>query len=101
MKARYYILKLPASNPRWNLDVPSKINLNDYVAVWTDEIDFEDIIEKLEELFTDFNIFHPKNYGASSLSVGDVVLVKDKETRNITCYGCMGIGWKKVQVEEM
>lgn len=105
MKRRYYILKLPANDPHWCCDVPTELNkkdLRNYVRVWTDEIEYKDITSALEKLFYIFNVNHPEHYAASSLSVGDIIAIRNMEENTEEFYGCSFIGWKhlKIKVEE-
>lgn len=48
----------------------------------------------LEELYKTFNIDHPEDYAARSLSVSDLIVLHDGEAAH--CYYCDSIGFKKV-----
>ena len=50
----------------------------------------------LEEVYQKFNLDHPKGYKGRSLSVSDVVEVKDKIKVDIGFYYCNDIGFRKV-----
>lgn len=68
-------------------------NFNQYQLVWEEETNFDeklDDITILENLFTKFNINHPKSFYGHSLSVSDVVILDDK------MYYCDSFGWKKI-----
>ena len=99
---RYYIFKLPFNNPNWNRP-QEQIDLKDFVPVWTgtaDEFKLEtdDNYELLERIFEKFNVNIPEGYAASSLSVGDVVLLEEKFISLRKYYCCDMIGWKEVQL---
>ena len=102
MKVKYYIKQLPLSNKDIFRGTDSmcqlydlKRRLNNYVSVWTDEIEIADesevtVLDACEELFRIFNIEHPKNYAGRSMSVSDIVVFKfNNNTRYFYCdnYG--------------
>lgn len=98
---RYYILKVPFTSPNWNREL-KEINSDDYVPVWTGtseefKLETDEVFELLERLFEKFNINHPENYAASSLSVGDVVALQKRSDLKPEYYMCCGIGWEKVE----
>ena len=88
-----------------------KFSINDYHKVYSGElVDFieygnetticnEDDYEVLERLFETFNINHPKDYNANSLSVSDVVEIIRKDIINY--YYCDNIGWKLILSESI
>jgi hypothetical protein len=51
----------------------------------------------LESLFYKFNMDHPVDYRAHSLSVGDVVVLFEDDWSSRTAYSCMPIGWTKLE----
>ena len=81
-KIRYKLRALPPSHPkylRW-LELFDKVSLLDYVATYTDEMEVEDNANHLdicEQLFEKFNLNHPSNYAAHSMSVSDIVEIID------------------------
>lgn len=96
---RYYILKLPCSNPNWCREPKTEtINPNDYVPVWTDEIEVDPAFEiehTLEKIFSRFNMDIPDHYAASSMSTGDIILLQDGD--KLKYYLCCHIGWKRME----
>ena len=60
--------------------------------------DFDTVAEILEHLFETFNINHPADYKAHSLSVGDVVVLIDGPTTTDErdAYACESAGWKRL-----
>lgn len=102
---RYYIFQLPVSSNnifRPLSDDPSfKININDYVPVYTGEISSEDIFsndELCENLFRRFNYKIPEHFAGHSLSVSDIIALRDDD--NVTrFYYCDYIGFKEVEVK--
>lgn len=62
-----------------------------YDKVWEGEVDCGD----LEGVFRKFNLEHPEGYKGRSLSVSDIVEVKDDRSFNF----CDSVGFKKVDFE--
>lgn len=92
----------------WNMS-KEKFNIDDYYKVYSgvliDSITYGDKVsncnendnEVLEELFMMFNVNHPEDYKARSLSVSDVVAIVRK---NVTrYYYCDSMGWKLILSE--
>lgn len=97
-KVMYCILKLPFNHPDWCREPKGPINVNNYVPVWMNTVEEpEDVNNLLEDLFTKFNLNHPENYAASSMSVGDIVAITTDN--KIKYYLCCGIGWKEIEPE--
>ena len=104
MKHEYKIYQLDAHNENvikdhkmhesWEmLNRTAGFNFHQYKLVWEDEIEvLEDSIDEaiLDELFSEFNIAHPKNYHGRSMSTSDVVVLDGVK------YYCDSIGWKKI-----
>lgn len=96
---RYYIHKLPLNNPGWCRELAGDTaNIDDYVPVYTGEIEFDPAYEvehALEQLYMTFNTSIPEHYAAPSMSVGDVVtLYIDDEIKH---YAVCNIGWKRIK----
>lgn len=100
MKMQYWILKLPANHPQLFREPEGDIiYLDEYVAVWKDFIEVnpdEPVDCVLDDLFMQFNIKHPENYAASSLSVGDVIVLRDLTAGTADYYVCASASWKAV-----
>ena len=105
---RYTIYNLPISNPKylkWLKKVGEEnIDILEYVSVWQDESNEyslndteEKIQEFLEYLFERFNIDHPANYAAHSMSVSDIVCLYDDNKQRY--FFCDNIGWKELDPE--
>lgn len=104
MKHEYKIYQLDAHNENvikdhkmyepWEmLNRTAGFNFHQYKLVWEDEIEaLEDSVDEaiLDELFSEFNIAHPKNYHGRSMSTSDVVVLDGVK------YYCDSIGWKKI-----
>lgn len=71
----------------------SVFDFSDYSKVYEylEFNEFDDTPNLLEYLFEKFNLDHPKDYKAHSLSVGDIVCINDEDY-----YYCNGIGWKNI-----
>lgn len=67
-----------------------------YDKVFEGEID----CNNLEEIYRKFNLDHPKDYVGRSLSVSDVVEVKDSDTIASGIYFCDDFGFKEVQFDK-
>lgn len=51
--------------------------------------------QKLESLYEEFNLHHPADYHSPSLSVSDIVAVK--QNGMVSCYYCDSIGFQEIQ----
>ena len=67
-----------------------------YDKVFEGELD----CNNLEEIYRKFNLDHPKDYVGRSLSVSDVVEVKDSDTIASGFYFCDDFGFKEVQFDK-
>lgn len=104
MKHEYKIYQLDANNENvikdhkmyesWEmLNRTAGFNFRQYKLVWEDEIEaLEDSVDEaiLDELFSEFNIAHPKNYHGRSMSTSDVVVLDG------VMYYCDSFGWQKI-----
>lgn len=90
---RYYIFQLPLNNPKIfnSFDIIDKANLKDYVSVYTGKSNIENDYELCEKLFEEFNCNHPSNFAGHSLSVSDIIEIKDDN--NSWFYYCDDIGF--------
>ena len=81
-----------------------KIDLGDYCCVWHREIPGgigdEDLqLRTCEEIFAEFNINRPEEFGGHSLSVSDIVeLYDDVGEGHRAVYYCDAVGFKKVSL---
>jgi len=94
---RYYIFQLPHNNPKLfrHFKEDETIDLGDYTPVWTDECGYQNDLELCEKLFEQFNINHPKNFAGHSMSVSDIVMIKDG--KDLSFYYCDAVGFKKIE----
>ena len=70
--------------------IPAEI----YQHVYQAECDTEDP----EEIFRQFNFFHPADYRARSLSVSDIVEF-EKGPEDRSCYFCDTFGFRKIDFD--
>ncbi len=91
---RWYVYQLPISNPNIFQDsnVVEKINLKDYVPVYTGESDIQIDWKLLDELFNKFNVNHPEGFAGHSMSVSDIVVIEDKDEKFY--WYCDSFGWE-------
>lgn len=80
---------MPYNADRLNLSLYKKVYSGNCSEMLTQSCD-----QILEGLYKTFNIEHPKDYAARSLSVSDLIVLNDRETAH--CYYCDNIGFKKV-----
>ena len=110
--SQYYIYQTDADYRfLWWDVVKDKFTIDDYDIVYCGElIDCitygnetspcnEDDYEILENLFEKFNVNHPEDYNARSLSVSDVVKIRRKEVTRY--YYCDNMGWKLILSESI
>ena len=91
----YNIFQLPVRNERCFMPVDyDEIDLMDYVHVWNFESETE---QDLEKIYEQLNIDHPKGYCARSLSVSDVIVVRNENTREQKYYVVDICGFKEVK----
>ena len=69
-------------------NIPDGVDINEYRHVYSGEIEGDDTITMLEDLFVIFNLRHPDDFSGHSLSVSDIVILDGKK------YYCEDFGWK-------
>lgn len=107
--SQYHIYQTDAeySFLSWNL-AKRYFNFNDYRKVYSGELldtitygnstitcNTEDV-QVLEEIFERFNINHPEDYKARSLSTSDIVEIVRKDGSEF--YYCDSIGWRWLDI---
>lgn len=106
---KYQILQLPIEDDLVFRDwdkvktlglTPSEL-LKRYKIVYEGELEGESAtqptIRVLEELFRIFNIDHPEDYRARSLSNSDVVALCDGDGNPSTYWFCDSWGWEEIK----
>ena len=69
------------------------IDYANYDAVYTGALpERGDVDQKLEQLFEQFNIAHPSDFRGHSLSISDIVAIK--QGNDVSCYHVDNIGFK-------
>ena len=77
----------------WEYARDNGFDIDHYKEVYSGEIDGGHVLDKLFEIF---NLHHPKDFKGHSLSVSDVVAIKQPgEKQWIWCY-CDSFGWEDV-----
>lgn len=100
-----YIWQLPTSNRRCFRPVNyTEVDLRDYVLVYYKEIDRDSVkntTQFLEELYGSFQVSDgmPFDYHARSVSVSDLILLKDIDNNKVEGYIVDLTGFKKVKVD--
>ena len=82
-------------NAMLKLQKDNEVNAEIYNKVYSSEADYNN----LEQIFYTFNNEHPADYSARSLSVSDVVEVKDSEKIEDGFYFCDSFGFKKIDFQ--
>jgi hypothetical protein len=106
--SQYHIYQTDAEYRFWWWDDTKNIfSLNDYHKVYSgelfDSVSYknetteinQDDIAVLEMLYREFNIKHPEDYRARSMSVSDVVAIVRKDKTKY--YYCDNMGWKLIK----
>lgn len=70
-----------------------KFNFSDYKEFYSGEIDQENCLENLFEIF---NLKHPLDFKGHSLSVSDVIGIKTENNDHYYWYYCDNVGWKEI-----
>ena len=98
MMYHYSIWQRPLIDPKTFRPINDGVDevfLGEYVHVYDWETDNK---EGLEDIYERFNINHPTDYHARSLSVSDLIYIRDKEKNEEYGYLVDMIGFKKVNV---
>ena len=99
-----YIWQLPISNKRCFRPVNyTEVDLRDYVLVYYKEVNddlVKDTMQFLEELYGSFQVSDemPGDYYARSVSVSDLIILRNVEDREIKGYVVDLTGFKKIKV---
>ena len=78
-----------------DLNNPEEIDSSIYDCVFSGEVE----CGNLEDVFQKFNLDHPSGYKGRSLSVSDVVEIKEAEDADPGTYFCDLVGFKKVSFD--
>lgn len=70
-----------------------------YRSVWHDTEEARDNMDLVNYLWEVFNERHPEGFRGHSMSVSDIVLVKDIEANEKKYYYCDSFGWKDITNE--
>lgn len=70
-----------------------------YRSVWHDTEEAGDDMDLINYLWEVFNERHPEGFRGHSMSVSDIVFVKDIETNEKKYYYCDNFGWKDITNE--
>ena len=73
-----------------------EVDASVYGKAFEGEVEAED----LEGVFECFNMDKPEGFGGRSMSVSDVVAVRDRDTGKTDCYFCDAVGFRKIDFDE-
>lgn len=71
---------------------------HELVPAYTGTVIANDDQHALNEIFRIFNIDHPEDYEARSLSVGDVVVLHTQDGPYEGAFACDPVGWREVEI---
>ena len=98
---KYEIWKLAPSHPNkfmWYESATEPVKIRDYVRVYSGRTGDEMVNRRvLEMLFEKFNIDHPEDYYASSMSVSDIICTINEGANERTWWYVDGIGFQKLE----
>lgn len=77
----------------WDFARANGFTILDYTQVYSGEIEKENCLSHLWEMF---NINHPFDFRGHSMSVSDVVALKDEDGDHWNWYYCDDIGWEDI-----
>lgn len=80
----------------WDFAECHNFTMEDYKHIYTGGIDGETNIQALEKLYEKFNTNHPSDFKGHSISVSDVVVLRNVEKSSQKVYYCDDIGWKDI-----
>ena len=94
---------MPISNKNIfrHYDAVDAVDMDDYVPVYTGELEINsqvNIENYLEDLFMIFNVKHPEGFAAHSLSTSDVIMIRFDDHNEY--YYCDWAGYKKLNGEK-
>ena len=98
MNHNFQILQIPFDDPRgrgrrfFSLEESDGLDLNLYKEVYSGSIEAADPMTALDDLFYTFNMEHPSDFTARSLSVSDIVVLDGKK------FYCQPAGWQKIEL---
>lgn len=99
-----YIWQLPISNRRCFRPVNyTEVDLRDYVLVYYKEVNndlVKNVVQFLEELYGSFQVSDemPGDYYARSVSISDLIILRDADSRENKGYVVDLTGFKEVKV---
>ena len=99
-----YIWQLPTSNRRCFRPINyTEVDLRDYVRVYYKEVNndlVKNTVQFLEELYGSFQVSDemPGDYYARSVSISDLIILRDAESRENKGYVVDLAGFKEVKV---
>lgn len=100
MKFRLYQLKDIKSCDyafmSWNFAKRHNFTMEDYKRVYTGCVDGETDIQALEKLYEIFNTNRPSDFKGHSISISDVVVLRNKVYYGEIVPNCDNIGWKDI-----
>ena len=77
----------------WNIAKKHGFKISDYQEVYSGEREKKGI---LDNLFKEFNLYHPADFRGHSLSVSDVVALKEPENDYWYWSYCDSWGWEEI-----
>ena len=103
-KYKYVIYQVRATIPfaflNWRLaNERADWSFIPYHSVWNGYEEAADDVDLVNYLWEVFNENHPEGYRARSMSVSDIILVKDIETSETKYYYCDSFGWEDITKE--
>ena len=94
MKYKLYQIKDWENNPYifrgLNTAKQNNFSLKDYEVVYEGEIEDGEVETVLEDFFTMFNVYHPRNFNGRSMSISDIVELEGEY------YYTESFGFKKI-----
>ena len=100
MKIQYTILQLKDMREtaygfmRWDFAKTRNFSFDDYSIIYSGSIDSQSIPEALEDLFEKFNTNRPADFKGHSLSVSDIIVIKNDVSTKV--FYCDSFGWKDI-----
>ena len=80
----------------WDFAKKHDFSMDDYRQVYSGTIIEDDNYKALNRLFEIFNIGHPADFCGHSMSVSDIIVLRNTEKSNVKVYYCDSFGFEDI-----
>lgn len=80
----------------WDFAKKHNFSMNDYRKVYSGTIMEDHVYDALNRLYDMFNRNHPSDFRGHSMSVSDVIVLRNSGKLQTTVYYCDSFGWENI-----